>query len=65
MRRQPLPAPWNRGPLTALYLVLLAVIITVLRVIGRGWIGAITAGLVLAGVLTTLLILVGNYRRRS
>jgi hypothetical protein len=64
MRRQPLPASWNRGPLLALYLVLLIIIIVVLRVIGRGWIGAITAGLVLAGVLTTLLILVGNYRRR-
>ncbi len=62
MRRQPLPAPWNRGPLTALYLVLLAVSIAVLRVIGRGWIGAITAGLVLAGVLCTLLVLTGSYR---
>lgn len=64
MRRQPLPAPWNRGPLLALYLVLLTVIIAALRVIGRGWIGAITAGLVLAAVLTTLLVLAGNYHRR-
>ena len=62
MRRQPLPAPWNRGPLTALYLVLLAVIVAALRLIGRGWIGAITAGLVLAGVLTTPLVLAGSYR---
>ncbi len=64
MRRPPLPSPWNHGPLSALYLVLLIVIIAALRVIGRGWVGAITAGLVLAGVLTTLAILAGDYRRR-
>ena len=64
MRKPPLPSPWNRGPLSVLYLVLLIVIVAVLRVIGRGWVGAIAAGLVLAGVLTTLAVLAGDYRRR-
>jgi len=64
MWKPPLPSPWNRGPLLVLYLVLLIVIIAVLRLIGRGWVGAIAAGLVLAGVLTTLVVLVGDYRRR-
>jgi len=64
MQRPLLPSPWNYGPLSALYLVLLIVIIAALRVIGRGWVGAITAGLVLAGVLTTLAVLAGDYRRR-
>ncbi len=60
----PLPSPRNRGPLTLLYLVVLVVAIAVLRLVGRGWIGAITAGLVLAGVIVTLLIVAGSDRRR-
>ena len=64
MWKPQLPSPWNRGPLLVLYLVLLIVIIAVLRLIGRGWVGAIAVGLVLAGVLTTLVVLVGDYRRR-
>jgi len=59
----PLPSPRNRGPLTLLYLVILAVAIAVLRLVGRGWIGAITAGLVLSGVIVTLLIVAGSDRR--
>ncbi len=62
MRRGPVPSPWNVGPLLILYLALFGVIMAVLRLAGRGWIGAITAGLVLAGVLCTLLVLVGSYR---
>ncbi len=63
MRRRPLPSPWNRGPLLVLYLVLLAASIAVLRLAGRGWIGASTSGLVLAGVVCTLLVLAGSVRR--
>ncbi len=59
-----LPSRGNTAPLVALSFLLLAVIIAVLRVLGRGWIGAVTAGIVLAGVLCTLLILLGSYRRR-
>ncbi len=59
-----LPSRGNTAPLVARYFLLLAVIIAVLRVLGRGWIGAVTAGLVLAGVLCTLLILLGSDRRR-
>ncbi len=60
----PLPSPRNRGPLTILYLVVLAVAIAVLRLVERGWIGAITAGLMLSGVILTLLIVTGSDRRR-
>ncbi len=64
MRPRSLPSRGNTAPLVALSLLLLAVIIAVLRVLGRGWISAVTAGLVLAGVLCTLLILLGSDRRR-
>jgi len=47
-----------------LYLALFGVIVVVLRLTGRGWIGTITGSLVLAGVLCTLLILAGDWRRR-
>ncbi len=60
----PLPSPRNRGPLTLLHLVVLAVAIAVLRLVGRGWISAITTGLVLSGVIVTLLIVAGSDRRR-
>lgn len=62
MRDPPVPSPWNRGPILVLYLVLIAILIAVLRLAGRGWIGAITAGLVLAGVLCTLLAVLGSQR---
>jgi len=39
--------------------------LAVLRLVGRGWIGAITTGLVLAGVIVTLLIVAGSDRRRG
>ncbi len=64
MDTQPLPSPRNRRPFTVLYLVVLIVAIAVFRLLGRDWVGAITAGLVLAGVIATLLILVGSDRRR-
>ncbi len=64
MRRGPLPSPWNRGPLLILYLAVFGVIIAVLRLAGRGWIGAVTGGLVLASLLCTLLVLAGDCRRR-
>jgi hypothetical protein len=62
MRRPPLPSPWNRGPVLVLYLVLIAALIAVLRLAGRGWVGAITAGLVLAGAVCTLLVVLGDRR---
>jgi len=64
MRRGPLPSPWNRGPLLILSLAVFGVIIVALRLAGRGWIGAVTGSLVLAGLLCTLLVLVGDWRRR-
>ncbi len=64
MRRGPLPSPWNRGPLLMLSLAVFGVIIALLRLAGRGWIGAVTGSLVLAGLLCTLLVLVGDWRRR-
>ncbi len=64
LRPGSLPSRENTAPLVARYLLLLAVIIAALRVLGRGWIGAVTAGLVLAGILCTLLILLGSDRRR-
>jgi hypothetical protein len=63
MRRPPLPSPGNRGPLLLLYLVLLVAIVALLRLAGRGWLDAITAGLVLASVVCTLLVLAGSLRR--
>ncbi len=65
MRRGPLPSRRNTALGVTLYLFILVVIIAVLRVLGRGWIGAITAGLILTGVFTTLLVLARNYRRRT
>ena len=53
-----------RHTLLMLYLALFGVIIVALRLTGRGWIGAVTGGLVLAGLLCTLLVLVGDCRRR-
>ena len=64
MRRQSVPRAWNRGPVLALYAVLAIVLVAVLRFAGRGWIGAVTAGLVLAGVVSVLLVLVGSVRPR-
>ncbi len=64
MRRGLLPSPWNRGPLLILALAVFGVIIAVLRLAGRGWIGTVTGSLVLAGLLCTLLVLVGDCRRR-
>jgi hypothetical protein len=63
MGEPPLPAPWNRGPLTLLYLVLLGATTALLRLAGRGWISATIGGLILAGALFTLLVLVGSNRR--
>lgn len=60
MRHTPLPSPKNRGPVLALYLALAVVAVVALRLLGRGWVGAITAGLVVAGVLATLLVLLGS-----
>jgi hypothetical protein len=54
------PAPWNRGPVAICYGALVVVSVVTLRLIGRGWVGAITAGVVIAGVVTTLLVLVGG-----
>jgi hypothetical protein len=64
MRRGPLPSPKNRGRVFALYLALAVAAVVVLRLLGRGWVGAITAGLVVAGVLATLLVLLGSRRGR-
>lgn len=64
MRPGSLSSRGNTALLVARYFLLLVVIIAVLRILGRGWIGAVTAGIVLAGVLCTLLILLGIYRRR-
>ncbi len=63
MRPGSLPSRGNTAPLVGLYLLLLAVIIAVLRALGHGWIGAVTTGLVLTGVLCPLLILLGSFRR--
>ncbi len=65
MRRPPLPAPWNRGPLLVLYLFLAGATTALLHVAGRGWIGATLEGLILAVVLLTLLVLVGSRRRKK
>jgi hypothetical protein len=59
-RGRPTPAPWNRVPVMILYLVMAAVIVAMLRLAGRGWIGALSAGIVLAGVVGTLVVLVGG-----
>jgi hypothetical protein len=64
MHEPPVPSPWNRRPLTLLYLALLIVAITALRLLGRGWIGTITAGIPVAGIVWTLLVLLGSSRRR-
>ncbi len=64
MRRGPLPSPWNRGPPLILSLAVFSVIIAALHLPGRGWIGAVTGSLVLAGLLCTLLVLAGDCRRR-
>ncbi len=63
MRRPPLPAPWNRGPLMAMYLFLIAATTAFLHFAGRGWISATLGGLILAGAFFTLLVLVGSKRR--
>ena len=63
MGQHPLPSPWNRGPLTFLYLAALIVTILTLHAEGRGWLSAIVGGLILAAVLVTLLVLVGSHRR--
>lgn len=63
MRRRPVPPPRAFGPLVLLYLALAVVASAALRLAGRGWVGAITAGIVLAGAAATLVMLVG-YRRR-
>ncbi len=47
-----------------LYLAVFGVIMAVRRLAGRGWIAAVTGGLVLAGVLCTFLVLAGDFRRR-
>ncbi len=60
MRRPPLPEPWNVSRVLALYVALLVALVAALRLAGRGWVGATTAGLVLAGVLCTLLVVVGG-----
>jgi hypothetical protein len=59
------PAPWNRGPVVIVYGAILIISIAILRFAGRGWVGAITAGLVLAGVVTVLLVLAGGARLRA
>ena len=59
-RGRPTPAPWNRWPVLMLYLIVAAVLVAVLRFAGRGWIGALSAGIVLAGVVGTLIVLVGG-----
>ena len=51
-------------PFVLVYLVTLIAAVAVLRSLGRGWIGAIIAGLVLAGILGTLLMLLASYRRQ-
>jgi len=51
-------------PFFLVYLVVLIVTVAALRFLGRGWFGAIFAGLVLAGVLATLLMLLASYRRQ-
>jgi uncharacterized membrane protein YcaP (DUF421 family) len=56
----PTPAPWNRWPVFIPYLVIAVVMVAVFRLAGRGWIGALTAGIVLAGVVGTLVVLVGS-----
>ncbi len=63
MREPPLPAPWNRGPLVVLYIVLIAATTAFLRFAGRGWISAVIGGLILAGALFTLLVLMGSRQR--
>ncbi len=63
MEQRPLPSPWNRRPVTFLYLAALVVTILTLHAGGRGWISAIVGGLILAAVLVTLLVLVGSHRR--
>ncbi len=63
MSEPPLPSPWNRRPLTFLYLAALAVLIFTLHAAGRGWLSAIVGGLILAATLVTLLVLFGSYRR--
>ncbi|MDQ2785624.1 MAG: hypothetical protein M3Y58_11560 [Chloroflexota bacterium] len=60
-----MPSPWNRDPLLILSLAVFGVIIAVLRRAGRGWIGAVTDSLVLAGLLCTLLVLAGDWRRED
>jgi len=62
MREPPLPAPWNRGPLAILYLFLIVAATAFLRFAGRGWITAIIGGLIVAGALFTLLVLLGSRR---
>lgn len=60
MRKPPLPAPWNRGPLAVLYLFLIGATTALLHFAGRGWISAVIGGLILAGALFTLLVLMGS-----
>jgi hypothetical protein len=46
------------------YLVLAVVLVAVLRLAGRGWVGTITAGIVLTGVVGTLVVLLGSRAAR-
>lgn len=63
MREPPLPAPWNHRPLAVLYLFLIGATTAFLRFAGRGWTSAVIGGLILAGALFTLLVLIGRRRR--
>jgi len=63
MREPPLPAPWNRGPLTVLYLFLVGATTILLHLTGRGWISAFIGGLILAAVFFTFIVLAGSRRR--
>jgi hypothetical protein len=60
---EPTPTRRNRGPVLLLYLAIAIAMVGILRLVGRGWIGAITAGIVLAGVVGTLVVLAGSLRR--
>jgi hypothetical protein len=55
--------PVRTWPFALVYLGILAATIALLRLLGRGWTGAVISGLVLAGLLTTLVLLAGSRRR--
>lgn len=64
MASEPVPSRSNRWPVLIVYLVLAVVLVAVLRLAGRGWVGTITAGIVLTGVVGTLVVLLGSRAAR-